>query len=363
MAQHVFIVGLGLIGASMALCIRQTNPELIVVGWDSQSKTREQAVEQQIVDYVANDFETGAEQADVILLAVPVRTTLAYLDVLERINLSDHVIITDVSSTKQQVVTSAEQKNLRFVGGHPMAGSHKSGIQAADAKLFENAYYIFTPLEKTKKDVEKLQELFCGTKAKYVTLTAGEHDRITGMLSHFPHILAAGLVNQAEQFNQEYPRAKQLAAGGFRDITRIASSDPVMWTDILLSNKQILLERLADWQQEITQIAEWIMTENQSEIFSFFNRAKESRDQLPVHKQGAIPAFFDLFIDVPDETGVIAEVTGLIGKAGVSLINLKIQETREDILGILQISFKNQQDLLQAKRTIISNTSYHCWIK
>ena len=121
MAQHVFIVGLGLIGASMALCIRQTNPELIVVGWDSQSKTREQAVEQQIVDYVANDFETGAEQADVILLAVPVRTTLAYLDVLERINLSDHVIITDVSSTKQQVVTSAEQKNLRFVGGHPMA--------------------------------------------------------------------------------------------------------------------------------------------------------------------------------------------------------------------------------------------------
>ena len=338
MAQHVFIVGLGLIGASMALCIRQTNPELIVVGWDSQSKTREQAVEQQIVDYVANDFETGAEQADVILLAVPVRTTLAYLDVLERINLSDHVIITDVSSTKQQVVTSA-------------------------AKLFENAYYIFTPLEKTKKDVEKLQELFCGTKAKYVTLTAGEHDRITGMLSHFPHILAAGLVNQAEQFNQEYPRAKQLAAGGFRDITRIASSDPVMWTDILLSNKQILLERLADWQQEITQIAEWIMTENQSEIFSFFNRAKESRDQLPVHKQGAIPAFFDLFIDVPDEPGVIAEVTGLIGKAGVSLINLKIQETREDILGILQISFKNQQDLLQAKRTIISNTSYHCWIK
>lgn len=151
MAQHVFIVGLGLIGASMALCIRQTNPELIVVGWDSQSKTREQAVEQQIVDYVASDFETGAEQADVILLAVPVRTTLAYLDVLERINLSDHVIITDVSSTKQQVVTSAEQKNLRFVGGHPMAGSHKSGIQAADAKLFENAYYIFTPLEKTKK--------------------------------------------------------------------------------------------------------------------------------------------------------------------------------------------------------------------
>ncbi|MCZ1527253.1 prephenate dehydrogenase/arogenate dehydrogenase family protein, partial [Enterococcus faecium] len=198
---------------------------------------------------------------------------------------------------------------------------------------------------------------------KYVTLTAREHDRITGMLSHFPHILAAGLVNQAEQFNQEYPRAKQLAAGGFRDITRIASSDPVMWTDILLSNKQILLERLADWQQEMTQIAEWIMTENQSEIFSFFNRAKESRDQLPVHKQGAIPAFFDLFIDVPDEPGVIAEVTGLIGKAGVSLINLKIQETREDILGILQISFKNQQDLLQAKRIIMSNTSYHCWIK
>ena len=184
-----------------------------------------------------------------------------------------------------------------------------------------------------------------------MTLTAGEHDRITGMLSHFPHILAAGLVNQAEQFNQEYPRAKQLAAGGFRDITRIASSDPVMWTDILLSNKQILLERLADWQQEMTQIAEWIMTENQSEIFSFsIGQKKVETSCLSISKAQSLP--FDLFIDVPDEPGVIAEVTGLIGKAGVSLINLKIQETREDILGILQISFKNQQDLLQAKEPL-----------
>lgn len=190
MAQHVFIVGLGLIGASMALCIRQTNPELIVVGWDSQSKTREQAVEQQIVDYVASDFETGAEQADVILLAVPVRTTLAYLDVLERINLSDHVIITDVSSTKQQVVTSAEQKIFGLSVDIQWLVLINQVYRQRDAKLFENAYYIFTPLEKTKKDVEKLQELFCGTKAKYVTLTAREHDRITGMLSHFPHILA-----------------------------------------------------------------------------------------------------------------------------------------------------------------------------
>lgn len=137
------------------------------------------------------------------------------------------------------------------------------------------------------------------------------------MLSHFPHILAAGLVNQAEQFNQEYPRAKQLAAGGFRDITRIASSDPVMWTDILLSNKQILLERLADWQQEMTQIAEWIMTENQSEIFSFsIGQKKVETSCLSISKARFLP--FDLFIDVPDEPGVIAEVTGLIGKAGVS---------------------------------------------
>ncbi len=123
-----------------------------------------------------------------------------------------------------------------------------------------------------------------------MTLTAGEHDRITGMLSHFPHILAAGLVNQAEQFNQEYPRAKQLAAGGFRDITRIASSDPVMWTDILLSNKQILLERLADWQQEMTQIAEWIMTENQSEIFSFsIGQKKVETSCLSISKARSLP--------------------------------------------------------------------------
>lgn len=191
-------MGLGLVGASMTLCTRQTSPEPVVVGWDSQLKTHEQAMEQQTTDYTVSDFETGAGQADVILLAIPIRTTLVYLDILEKINLSGHVIITDVNGTKQRIVTSAEQKDPQFVGGHPMAGSYKSDIQAADARLFENVYYTFTPLEKMKEDAEKLQKLFCGIKVKHVTLTAREHDHMTGILSHFPHILATGLANQAE---------------------------------------------------------------------------------------------------------------------------------------------------------------------
>src|SRR5699024_8023309 len=119
----------------------------------------------------------------------------------------------------------------------PMAGSHKSGVTAGDALIFENAYYILTPNKTTKSDdIEILLNLLDGTKAKFVILSPEEHDKITGMLSHLPHIIAAGLVNQSKVFNDGHPGAGQLAAGGFRDITRIASSDPQMWTDTLLSN-------------------------------------------------------------------------------------------------------------------------------
>ncbi|KAF1302511.1 prephenate dehydrogenase [Enterococcus sp. JM9B] len=363
MKQRILIVGLGLIGASMSLCIKKQHPQTVLIGWDKLETTRNIAKEKKIVDLIPADFAEGATQADLILLAVPVNAARNFLDQLEQLPVKENLLVTDVSSTKQQIVHAAQTKKFRFVGGHPMAGSHKSGVQAADSDLFENAYYIFTPVKEQSSDVALLQELFQGTRAKYVVLSAEEHDRITGMLSHLPHIIAAGLVNQADLFNQEHPRAKQLAAGGFRDITRIASSDPVMWTDILLSNKKFLLEGLTQWQQEMEQIAGWLKEDNQQEIFAFFNRAKDTRDQLPVHQHGAIPAFYDLLIDVPDVPGVIAEVTGLLGAAKLSLINLKIQETREDIIGVLQISFKNQKDLLAAQKCIETNTDYHCWTK
>lgn len=364
--KNIFIVGLGLIGASLAECIAKEHPSYHRIGWDNHQRTRQIALENQIVTKISSDFETGAQGADIIIFATPVGATKKYLQELATLSLKTEVLVSDTGSTKKELAELAADLPFTFIGGHPMAGSHKSGVTAVDGDLFENAYYIFTPIKKDTRTISglaSLQELLKGTRAKYVELSPTEHDTICGMLSHLPHIIAASLVTQADLFNHEHPRAKQLAAGGFRDITRIASSDPAMWTDILLSNREILMSQLTIWQEQMSKIQRLLIHRDQEGIFQFFDHAKDTRNQLPIHKNGAIPAFFDLFIDVPDVPGVIAEVTGLLGIAGISLINLKIQETREDVLGVLQISFKNQQDLQRAIACLTAQTNYPCRVK
>lgn len=365
MNKKVLIIGLGLIGSSLALCIKKEHPLVRITGIDTQKSSEEFALKRKIIDEIGVSLKEAAIQADIIFLCSPVKSMLRQLNTLGMLSLKKDVIISDVGSTKLEIVEGAKNSGLNtFIGGHPMAGSHKSGVTAADENLFENAYYILTSSEPEKqKQVNELQRLLQGTRAKFVVLTAEEHDQITGMLSHLPHIIAAGLVNQSKGFNEEHPRSRQLAAGGFRDITRIASSDPQMWTDILLSNKEALLELMGTWQAEMQQVSTWIQTENKEAIFQFFYEAKETRNQMPVHKEGAIPAFHDLFVDVPDVPGVIAEITGLLGKAKLSLINLKILETREDIYGILQLTFKRQEDLIKAKEAIEKETDYLCYEK
>ncbi len=365
MKQKVLIVGLGLIGASLAIAIKKAHPEKHLLGWDFYEETRTIAKNKHIVDEIPTSFEAGAVQADIILLAVPIKTSLAYLKELAALPLKASVLVTDAGSTKQEIMELAETLPFAFIGGHPMAGSHKSGVLAANGDLFENAYFIFTVPQDPAiaARVSELQDLFAGTRAKYVILSSAEHDQITGMLSHLPHIIASGLVNQADVFNQVHPRAKQLAAGGFRDITRIASSDPQMWTDILLSNRKTLMKQLTVWEEHMAQVKGWLQQADQEAIFQFFENAKDTRDRLPVHSNGAIPAFYDLFIDVPDQSGIIAEIAGLLGEAGISIINLRILETREDIIGVMQITFKNQNDLAQGKACIEEKTPYPCRLK
>ncbi|MBP2099693.1 prephenate dehydrogenase [Enterococcus rivorum] len=365
MRNKILIVGLGLIGSSLALCIKKEHPATTIVGLDSKKESQDFALKRGMIDEIASSLKNNAPEADIILLCSPVKTMMKQLEELSKLQLKETTVISDVGSTKAVIIEHVRELKLNnFVGGHPMAGSHKSGVTAADEDLFENAYYILTPVDSANRYAEKIiQQLLIGTRAKFVTLTASEHDAITGMLSHLPHIIAAGLVNQSKVFNLEHPRSRQLAAGGFRDITRIASSDPQMWTDILLSNKAPLLKLIDDWQQEMSEVSKWISQDNKEAIFQFFYEAKETRNQMPVHKEGAIPAFHDLFVDVPDVPGVIAQITGILGEARLSLINLKILETREDIYGILQLTFKNQGDLRKAKEIIEKQTDYLCYEK
>ena len=267
----------------------------------------------------------------------------------------------------QPLWNAAEQylagKPVRFVGAHPMAGSHKTGAASADVNLFENAYYIFTPSSLTGQDtLEEMKDLLSGLHARFIEIDAKEHDRVTSQISHFPHILASSLMEQTAVYAQEHEMARRFAAGGFRDMTRIAESEPGMWTSILLSNRETILERIADFKERLDEVGQAISKGDEEQIWNFFNQAREQRQAMEIHKRGGVDSSYDLYVDVPDEEDVILRILELL--RGTSLVNIHInEENREDIHGILQISFKNAQDLERAEHLITENTDYTVVIK
>lgn len=362
MKGRVFIIGLGLIGGSLALCIKEEHPESRIIGFDADDHQVNLAKMLQIIDGTAKTIEAGAENADLIIIATPVEAAAKILEILANVPLKEDVLVTDTGSTKGYITDKAScltDKGIAFIGGHPMAGSHKSGITAAKKLLFENAFYLLTPAPGVKKEAaDKLKEWLSGTNAKFLNVSGEEHDYLTGVVSHFPHIIAASLVHQAARADEGNVLITRLAAGGFRDITRIASSNPKMWRDILLQNRQVLLSLLNDWQTEMERVKDILHDGDESLIYDYFNTAKKFRDGLPSRDKGAIPSFYDLFVDVPDYPGVISEITGYLAEERISITNIRILETREDIYGVLVISFQTPEDRANAQQCIQKQTTY-----
>ncbi len=367
MAKTIYIAGLGLIGASMALGIKRDHPEYEILGYNRSQTSRDIALERGMIDLATDDFASFAPLADVIILTLPIKQTIAFIQELAGLNLKEGVIISDAGSTKAAIVDAAEQylagKPIRFVGAHPMAGSHKTGAASADVNLFENAYYIFTPSSLTSPDtLEEIKDLLSGLHARFIEIDAKEHDRVTSQISHFPHILASSLMEQTAIYAQEHEMTRRFAAGGFRDMTRIAESEPGMWTSILLSNRETILERIEDFKERLDGIGQAISKGEEEQIWNFFNQAREQRQAMEIHKRGGVDSSYDLYVDVPDEEDVILRILELL--RGTSLVNIHInEENREDVHGILQISFKNAQDLERAERLISENTDYTVVIK
>lgn len=367
MAKTIYIAGLGLIGASMALGIKRDHPDYEILGYNRSQASRDIALERGMIDRATDDFASFAPLADIIILTLPIQQTLAFIEKLASLDLKEGVIISDAGSTKSAIVATADKcfadKPVRFVGAHPMAGSHKTGAASADVNLFENAYYIFTPSSLTTQDtLEEMKGLLSGLHARFIEIDATEHDRVTSQISHFPHILASGLMEQTASYAEEHEMARRFAAGGFRDMTRIAESEPGMWTSILLSNRETIIERIEDFKGRLDEIEQAISKGDENQIWNFFNQAREQRQAMEIHKRGGVDSSYDLYVDVPDEEDVILRILELL--RGTSLVNIHInEENREDVHGILQISFKNAQDLKHAERVITENTNYTVVIK
>lgn len=361
---NIAIFGVGLIGGSLALCFKG-KPGITITGYAHHQEYADQVIARGVVDYVTLSAEEAARNADFIFLCVPVGSLESYITLLSTLQLKPGCIITDVGSTKASIAECAKKlvlKNACFIGGHPMAGSERSGVAAASSLLFENAYYVLTPAEGVSQaKVDSLTELLSFTRAHVVTVEPQLHDQIVGAISHLPHIIAVALVNQICGYNEDNSLYQTLAAGGFRDITRIASSDPVVWRDILLNNRKVMMPLLKDWNEGIKQFMVMLESQDGSAIEQAFQRAGEFRSELPERRKGVIVSQYDLYLDVPDHPGIIGRITTELGQKSINLSNIQIIESREDVPGVMRLSFRNEQEQERAKDLLQSHgyTVYH----
>lgn len=359
------IAGLGLIGGSLALNIKK-NTNVTLIGYDTNQKTLNYALLHGMVDEISTTFSKSVVEVDICILAAPVSKTVDLIQELKKIQVSNPLLVTDVSSVKQPILDAAnelDQTAITFIGGHPMAGSHKKGIEAAKGHLFENAIYVLTPSEKVAVEkIDELKQLLSGTKSTFLELDPIEHDEMTSIISHFPHLIASSLVHQAKKWQKKHGQIANLAAGGFRDITRIASSNPAMWQDIFFQNKTILSHLLHDWINEMKELQSLLETDDKISMYHYLEQAREYRDRLDKKKQGAILSFYDLYVDIFDQTGAIATVVAILADEDISIKNIEILEIREGITGVLRLSLTTQEDQLRAHQ-VLTRSGYETMLQ
>lgn len=351
MQQTIFVIGLGLIGGSLAKRIKKSG-ENYMIGYDTNEGTMDFALMNEIIDETSKDFVQSAQKADIIILGTPITETIKFIQELDQIPFDHDIIMTDVSSVKIPVMDAANyitNRHLTFIGGHPMAGSHKKGITAAKDHLFENAIYVLTPSEDcAETSIEKLKSLLNATNSNFIQLQADEHDEMTGVISHFPHLIASSLVHQAKKWENAHSYIPKLAAGGFRDVTRIASSNPDLWQDIFYHNRKKMSRLLEDWIVEMKELQQLLDQNSKDDMTAYLKQAKDYRDGLGTSKKGAIPAFHDLYVDIRDQTGAIASVAQLLASENISITNIQILEIREGITGVLRLSVPTKEAQLES---------------
>ncbi|NLO82105.1 MAG: prephenate dehydrogenase [Clostridiales bacterium] len=354
--QKISILGLGLIGGSLAKAIRRNLPGSIVIGFDTNNEYLDTAFREGIIQEAAAKLQEAVEHADIIFLCTPVGTIPQLIKAIAE-DIRKGTIVTDVGSTKTAIVNAAERylpHGIFFVGGHPMAGTEHSGYKASIPHLFENAYYVLTPLASTPAWVlDNLKALLSSIGAIPLVMEPRLHDRIVGCISHLPHVVAAALINAIQKVDDPQHFKERLAAGGFRDITRIASSNPLMWRDISLSNGEQLVELIDHMIDNLSEFRNYINDNDRHGVENFFSRAKAFRDSLPTLQSLALAPYHHLYVDVEDRPGIIGKIASLLGQHSINIKNLRIIHSREEEPGgCLVISFSDVPSLDKARKVL-----------
>ncbi|MHB0997889.1 MAG: prephenate dehydrogenase [Armatimonadota bacterium] len=281
--KKVAIIGVGLIGGSYGMAVRQRGLASEVAGIGRNPDRLKRAVELDAIDTCHTDLKSGIENADLVYIATPVGNVLEYTHQIAELA-KPGCIITDAGSTKSEICKGADcltPSNVYFVGGHPMAGSEAAGIEFANPGLFVNATYVLTPTEYTNLDALcKMRVISESIGSKVVEMDPETHDRCAAVISHLPHIIAAAMVSLAHSYSSDNPQIFDLIAGSFRDMTRVAGSSPDLWRDICMSNPDGIAEAAERFKVQLDQGLTAVNNKDSESFYHWFENAKNIKDTL-----------------------------------------------------------------------------------
>jgi prephenate dehydrogenase len=357
--MKITIAGLGLMGASLAMALKQNINDIEILGYDLPEVLAD-AENLGIIDRRIKTWPDDCEASDIIFLATPLSIIKKHLlDLVEVV--SADTIVTDLGSTKEQLDKFTEKINFPgiYIGGHPMTGAEKSGLKAGNPLLYENAVYILTDPHAESNPVirEKLLPILNAIKARVLLLAPDVHDKILSVISHLPQILAIALVNLVgEKKSADLPYF-ELAAGGFRDLTRIASGSINIWQDIIASNKDYISEAIDGIDAILKK-----MQKNLSDLSSDFLSANNLRSQLPVKSKGFISPLTDVLVYVNDQVGVVAKISNSLANKEIDIRDIELLKIREKEGGVFRLSFSNREEAEQAIQ-ILKSIDYRAYIR
>ena len=356
--QTIAFIGLGLIGGSIARGLKRARPDISIMAYTRSRAGLEQAKKDGIVAIILDKAGQELAACDMVFLCTPVEYNAGYLKSI-RPYLKPGAIITDVGSTKTNIHEEVLRLGMEdvFVGGHPMAGSEKTGYEHSTDHLLENAYYIITPAEKSSDEqIERVKNVANLLGAIPMVLDYREHDQAVAAVSHLPHLIASSLVNLVKDSDDSSETMKRIAAGGFKDITRIASSSPEMWEQICMANCGPICDILERYIASLSQVLQEIRGKQEDSIYRLLEESRAYRNSISDRAKGALEPDYSFSVDIVDEAGAISTLSVILAAKGINIKNIGINNNRERGEGALRITFYDEASLEAAWAQL---TKYH----
>ncbi len=357
--MKIVISGIGVMGASLAIAIKNSGLNCTIYGYDNPDILT-QAEEKKIIDKKILQWPQDCRDADVIFLATPINVIKEHLSSLDNV-VSKDTLVTDLGSTKDEIKNHCQKIKFsgEYIGSHPMTGAEKSGINAANPLLYENAVYVLTGKKENLSSTAKtkLIPILEAIKARVFFLGAIKHDKVMALISHLPQMIAVALMNSVGKQNEELENCFDLAAGGFRDLTRIAESSSDIWQDIVDSNKENIKKAIDLFTEQLR-----IEKSNLDYLKEGFERSHNYRSLIPKINKGFLSPLTDVLVYVNDQKGVIAKISSALFEKNIDIRDIELLKIREKEGGVFMLSFESRLKASDAV-TILKSINYNAFIK